>query len=163
MPAITVLDAYLRTLFTKTGNLASPQVEYIINLAASLASGTLDTQCDKAWGDTLTLSALKDLDLIGSTDKDAFGDNLAFAEVCGVFAAADPTNTGNIILGNAAATAAVIGVGAATHTRIIKPGGFDFQFSPAGWPVAAGSTDFFRIAPSAGTQIVSIIIIGRSA
>jgi hypothetical protein len=163
MPASMNLNAYLRAVFSKAGGLASPSTEYIINLAASLDNGTLDTQIDKAWGDTRSIAALEDLDLNGTAIKDAFGDNLAFVDVCGVFVATPAANTGNVIVGAAAATAAVLATGAATHTRIIKPGGFDFWFAPAGWPVVAGTSDLLRVAPSAGTQVYSIIVVGRSA
>lgn len=160
MPASASLQAALRVLYTKTGNLNSPQVEYILNLAAVMASGVGDTQLDKVWGDTRSISAGEDIDLIGTAIKDAFGDNLAMVDVCGVYVAADPGNTGNIIVG---AGTAVLAAGAAAHTRIIKPAGFDFWFAPTGWPVAAGTTDLFHVAPSAGTQIYSAIIMGRSA
>jgi hypothetical protein len=163
MPASAQLQGYLRAVFTKTGALSTPSVEYIINLAAALDNGTLDTQLDKAWGDTRIISALEDLDLNGATYKDAFGDNLAFLDVCGVFVATPAANPGNILVGAAAGSTAILGVGAATHQRIIKPGGFDFWFAPAGWPVAAGTSDILRVDRSTGTCTYSIIILGRSA
>lgn len=165
MPASAQLTAYLRAVFTASPALGSAQAEYIINLGASMLTGIGDTQIDKAWGDTRTVASgtPDDLDFIGSAIKDAFGNNLAFAEVCGVLVAAEAANPGNIIVGAAAALATVLAVGAATHTRIVKPGGFDFWFAPTGWPVATGSTDVHRVASSSGSSIYSIIVLGRSA
>jgi hypothetical protein len=163
MPATIQLQASLRALFTKTGTLAGPQVEYLINLAASVASGTLDGQADKAWGKTAAIAAVDDIDLIGTAPKDDFGDNLGFVEVCGVFVYADAANPGNILVGAATVSTAVLGVGAATHVRVVKPGAFDFWYAPTGWPVATGTTDLLRIDRSTGTCTYSIIIIGRSA
>jgi hypothetical protein len=60
-------------------------------------------------------------------------------------------------------------VGAATHTVTVRPGGVLALFTGAadanGYAVAAGATDFLRIANSGGTTGVTydIWIIGTSA
>jgi hypothetical protein len=117
---------------------------------------------------TLAASANVDIDLAGVL-TDPYGQTITFAKVKGLIVAAAAGNTNNVIVGGAAATQFASWVGAATHTVTVRPGGVLALFTGSadanGYAVAAGSTDFLRIANSGGTTSVTydIWVIGTSA
>lgn len=165
MPLQTNIRAALDCYLTKSADLGTPSAPIQLLMDAALATGTADTQADKAWGDTRTLAAStsEDLDLFGVL-LDAFGDVFSPVEIIAVMVFAAAGNTNNVIVGGAAATQFVGPFGAATHTMAVRPGGFDFWYAPGGFPNAAGA-DFLRIANGgAGTSVTySIVVVGRSA
>jgi len=166
MPLTTNIRAQITCALTKAGDLGTGSFPVQLLIEAALASGTTDVQADKAWGDTRTLapSATEDLDLAGVL-FDPFGDAFTLAEVVAILIMAAAANTNNVIVGNHATAAFVGPFGAAAHTRAIKPGGFDFWYAPAGWPVTATTADLLKVLNSAGGTSVdySAVIVGRSA
>lgn len=136
-------------------------------LTLSFTDGAAANQVNQAFSDTrtLTASANEDLDLAGVLTN-AFGATITFARVKAILVKAASGNTNDVIVGGAAATQFVGFFGAATHTVAVKPGGAFLIVTPsaAGWPVTAGSTDFLRIANSAGTTSVTydIVILGST-
>lgn len=150
-----------------TADLGTPEIT--VGAAAQLVfkAGNLAVdECDVMFSDgrTLAASANEDLDLNGTTLKDAFGNNAVFAEVCAIYIEAAGTNTNNVVLGGAATNAFVGPFGAATHTLAVQPGMSLLLTSKNGWTVTAATADLLRVANSgAGSQIkYNIVIIGRS-
>jgi hypothetical protein len=134
----------------------------------ALTSGTGADQADKVfWGQrTITASSNDDIDLAGVL-TDPYGATMTFVKVKAILIVAAAANTNNVVVGAAAATQFVGPFGANTHTISIGPGDMFLitRRAAAGWAVGAGSTDFLRIANSAGgTSVVyDIFIVGTSA
>lgn len=167
MPLSTNIRASIDALLTGTADLGSTSAPLGWTYTKSLASGTGSGQADLVWADvnTLAASANVDVDLAG-TLTGALGGTVTFVKVKLIAVYADEGNTNNVVVGGAAATQFVGPFGAATHTVAIPPGGALVMSAPAaGWAVAAGSTDFLRIANSGGTTGVTYraIIVGTSA
>jgi hypothetical protein len=165
MPAVTTIRAQITAALSKAGDLGSPAGTLQALLDAQLANGTLDTQADRAWGDTRTvgISANDDLDLAGVLE-DMFGDVFTLAEVAAIIIIASALNTNDLVVGNAAANPFVGPLGAAAHTIKVRPGGVLLLYAPGGWAVVAGTGDILRIANGAGsTSDYSIVVVGRSA
>lgn len=135
----------------------------------SLDNGTGANQADQIWDDTRTLaaSATEDLDLAGTALQDAFGANMTFVKVKGIFVAAASGNTNDVVVGAAATNTFVGPFGAATHTAKVRPGGVLALAcaDSTGWAVTAGTGDLLRIGNSAaGTPVTyDIVIVGTSA
>ena len=165
MPLTTGIRAGIDCAYTKAADLGTPNAPIHLLIDVALATGTLNSQADKAWGDTRTLAAstTEDLDLFG-TLLDAFGDLFSPVEIVALMVYADAANTNDVVVGGAAATQFVGPFGAATHTHKVRPGGFYMWYAPAGFANAAGS-DFLRVGNGgAGTSVTySIVIVGRSA
>lgn len=163
----TSIRAGIDALLTGTTDLGSTSAPLAISYTKSLSSGTATGQADLVYADvnTLAASATLDVDLAG-TLPGALGGTVVFAKVKAILLYADEGNTNNVVLGGAAATQFVGPFGAATHTVAVQPGGVALLSAPgAGWTVAAGSTDFLRVANSAGSTSVTyrMIIVGTSA
>lgn len=164
----TNISLAVRTTMSESLDLKTRTAQLLFTRGFSLDNGTGANQADKVWDDTRTLgaSANEDLDLAGVL-TDAFGATVTFVKVKGIFVAAASTNTNNVVVGGAAATQFVGPFGAAAHTVAVGPGGFFAICRPdaTAWSVAAGSTDFLRVANSgAGTSVTyDIVIIGTSA
>jgi|SRR6187431_419067 len=136
----------------------------------SLATGVAAGQADRIFFDerTLGVSANEDLDLVGTTLLDVFGDAFSIARVKALHVRALPGNANNVIVGAAAATqwAAFLG---ATGTMTLRPGADVTLKAGAadatGYVSAAAATDLLRVANSgAGTSVTyQIVIIGASA
>lgn len=165
MPLQTSVRAALDCYLTKSADLGTPNAPIGLLAAAVLETGTLDTQADKAWGDTRTLAAStsEDLDLFGLL-LDAFGDLFSPVEIVAVMVSADAANVNDVVVGGAAATQFVGPFGAATHTHKVRPGGFYFWYAPAGFANAAGADLLKILNGGAGTSVTySIVVVGRSA
>ncbi len=161
------LRASINATFTDDQDLGDPTVQVALSALESLANGTSNVQADKIFSDTVTIEASGDdvLDM-GSTGGmlDAFGDAFEPAEVVAVLLVAADGNTNDVVVG--ANTEPFLGpMGGTTPTTSVKPGGWMFWFSPAGWAVANNSSDKLKIAnSSSGTGVTfSIVILGRSA
>lgn len=140
-----------------------------------LRTGTGAGQADKLWYDerTLAASATEDLDFAGVL-TDTFGVTFTLARVKALIIVAAPKdpsatqNTNNVVVGGASATqwAALLGT---TGTVTLRPGALLVaaagEADATGYAVAAGSTDLFKVANSAGSTSVTyqIIVIGASA
>lgn len=167
MALTTTIETRINAFESGPAGFSATEARHGINYAKTLTSGTATGQADVAWGKTNTLaaSANEDLDLAGSLTK-ALGGTATFVKVKAVQVTADEGNTNNVVVGGAAATQFVGGFGAATHTFAVPPGGTFMVTAPAaGWTVAAGSTDFLRIANSGAGSTVTykILVVGTSA
>jgi hypothetical protein len=115
---------------------------------------------------TVAASGNTTIDLAGSV-TDIFGATVTFARVRGLIVAASSANTNNVIVGNAASNGFITWVGAATHTVIVRPGGFLALGAPdaTAYTVTAGTGDLLLFTNSAaGTSVTfDVIVIGASA
>lgn len=161
----------LRLLSTPTRSidLQTGEAPLTFQRGYNFANGVVDGQADLLWTDRRTINASSndDLDLVGTSLQDAFGQTVSFARVKGIFVVADPTNINDVVIGNAAATQFVGPFGAAAHTIKVQPGQF-FAICAAGataWPAVGGASDLLRIANGgAGTSVTyDIAILGASA
>ncbi len=126
------------------------------------SNGTGLNQADIIFTDTRSVAAAEDLDVSGGALTTAFGTTFTIAELKVLIVCADSANTGNIILGGDAASVLFLSV--ATTTTTIKPGGCFLYTDPsaAGTAVTNSTADVVQVAPSAGTQSYTIIIMGSS-
>lgn len=149
-----------------SNDLGTPLIDVPALAATIFNTGTGEYQSDLVFSDVRTLapSATEDLDVIGSL-TDAFGTTINMLKVTAVIIYADPTNTNNVVVGNATQPVS-LGFGAATHTWAVPPGGWFSVGAPeAGWTAGAGATDDIKILNSAGGTSVNytVIILGRTA
>jgi hypothetical protein len=130
--------------------------------ALVIANGTGANQADMLFTDTRSIAAAEDLDVSGGALKDAFGTTFTIAELKVLIVCAATANTGNVVLGGDANSILFLSV--ATTTTSIKPGGCFVYTDPsaAGTIVTNATADVIQVAPSAGTQAYSIIIVGSS-
>lgn len=135
--------------------------------AIAFSNGTGPGQADRLFSDTRTLapSAAEDLDLAGVL-TDVFGAVLTYARVKVFMIKADPANTNNVVVGNAATNGFISWVGAATHTVTLRPGAFLLVGGPdaTGYTVTAATADLLHVANSgAGTSVnYDVVILGAS-
>lgn len=165
MPATvtSILALRFNSILANTLGLAAGQAVLESGFNAAVASGTGANQADRVFTDSAkSISASFDYDLSG-TLLDAFGAAFVLARVKAIMLIAAVANTGNIIIGNDAASVP-LGFGAITHTYAVRPGGVFFVYAPdaTAWPVTATTADIFQVAPSAGTQVFDLAILGSS-
>lgn len=160
----STVSVRIQALLQNTLGLATGSANIDRALSSALASGVGANQADKVYSEVgKSLAGNYDLDLAGVL-TDAFGVALTFARVKALVVIADPTNTGQIIIGNGANP--FFGMfGAAAHTCNVRAGGCAVFFAPdaTAWPVTAATADILRFAPSAGTQLMDFAILGASA
>lgn len=138
--------------------------------AVALGSGTGAGKADRMWSDRrqIAASGTDDLDLLGTALVDPFGVAVSFTRVKGLFIAADPTNTNDLVVG-AAASNPWVGLLNSTGTFRLKPGGSAAFLAGIGdavaWATVAATGDLLRIANGAAGSVVNydIVIIGTSA
>lgn len=164
----TNISLAVRTQMAEALDLKSRSALLTFTRGFSMPNGTGAGQADKVWEDTRTIAAsgTDDLDLAGTALQDAFGANVTFVKVKGIFVYAWPTNTNNVVVGGAAATQFVGPFGAATHTVALQPDQFfAITAGGAGWAVGASASDLLRVANSGGGTEVKydIVILGTSA
>lgn len=132
------------------------------------STGTGANQADRIYHTQPTVAASGNttIDLAGSV-TDIFGATVTFARVRGLIVAASSGNTNNVVVGNAASNGFISWVGAATHTVIVRPGGFLALGAPdtTAYTVTAGTGDLLLFTNSgAGTSVTfDVIVIGASA
>ena len=131
--------------------------------ALAIANGTGLNQADMLFTDTRSIAAAEDLDVSGGALTTAFGAVYTIAELKVLVVCADSANTANVILGGDAASVLFLSV--ATTTVTLKPGACFVYTDPsaAGTTVTNSTADIIQAAPSAGTQVYSIIIMGSSS
>jgi len=159
----STLLASFKALLANSLGLASGSASVDIGSPISVTSGTGAGQADRIYTDAAkSISAAFDYDLSGSL-LDAFGAAFVLARVRALYVKAADANSGNVIMGNDAASP-LLGFGAITHTWAIPPGGFFYVFNPsaAGWPITATTADILQFTPSAGTQVFDLAILGVS-
>ncbi len=150
--------------YTSTVDLMSTQATLAFGShPVALAFGTGINQADRIFTDTRSVAAAEDLDVSGGALTDAFGNVFTIAKLKTLVVCAPTANTGNIILGGIANSVLFLSV--ATTTTTIKPGACFALTDPsaAGITVTNATADLIRVAPSAGTQVYDILIIGASA
>jgi hypothetical protein len=154
----------LDAILTNAVGLAAVQANLSRGLGQPMATGTGANQWDKVYSEVAkSLSGNYDLDLAGVL-LDVFGGVITFARVKAIVAFADPSNTGDVLVGAAAANAFFGPFGSATDKVRVRPGGALCLFAPdaTAWAVTAATADILRFAPSAGTQLVDFAILGAS-
>jgi hypothetical protein len=133
----------------------------------TVTNGTSTDEADLVFRDqrTLALSTSENLDLAGSL-TDAYGTTITFAKVKALYVKAATANTGNIIVGGAAANT-FVGAFADASDKIVIPAGGMYQVADAktGWTVTAGTADILKIEndDGAASGTYDIIIVGTSA
>ncbi len=137
-------------------------------LSERIASGTTAGKADDAFVDRAASFGTSGTtyDLSGSSNKNPFQANLGFVEIVCIIVEADAANTADLIVGAAASNQFLGPLGDAADTFAVKPGGRAFFYcaqSDPGWAVAGGSTDSLKIAAASGTQVGTLILIGRKS
>lgn len=171
MPLSTVIENKISFLASKAFDLdvlAKAEKDLVTRL--TMTTGVAAGQADRIFLDERTLgaSANEDLDLVGTTLLDVFGDAFSVLRVKALHVRALPGNSNNVVVGAAAATQWAAFLGAA-GTMTLRPGtAVTLQAGAADatcYVSAAGATDLLRIANSAGGSSVTyqIVIIGASA
>lgn len=125
--------------------------------------GTGAGQADRLFADNRSISGNDDIDLAGAL-VDAMGTTITFARIKAIMIAAANANTGNLIIG--AGTNPFINMLNAAGTITIRPGGLFVACAgtdATGWAVTGGTGDILRVAPSTGTQVYDLGILGCSA
>lgn len=133
-----------------------------------MVSGVAADQADQLFSDerSLATGANEDLDLAGTFLQNAFGVNITFVKLKAILFIADPTNTTNLTLGNAASNAFQGPFGAVAHTLVFKPGDFMLISSQslAAWAVTPTTADLLRVTNAAGaTAKYKIVLVGTTA
>ena len=150
----------LRSILANSVGQSAAQASIETGINQALASGIGSNQCDRVYSENdKSLAGAYDLDLSGSL-VDALGAACVFAKIKAIVLAADAANTGDVIVGGDANAFMFLNLAASTLT--IKPGGVFVLFAPAGYTVTAATGDILQFAPSAGTQLVDIAILGTS-
>jgi len=164
--AATTLTATIRIQatggFNNALDLTNVQAPLSYANALAVANGTGLNQADVLFTDTRSVAAGEDLDFSGGALTTAFGATVTIAELKVLIVCADTANTGNIVLGGDAASILFLSV--ATTTTTLKPGACFVYTDPsaAGTTVTNSTADIIQVAPSAGTQAYSIIVMGSS-
>jgi hypothetical protein len=169
MPLTTsIITTVNASLSAATKPLGTPAVPFSFSRPVELASGTgaVAGVADKAFAArrNILASANDDLDLAGVL-LDEFGAAITFARIKGLFIAALPTNTNNVVIGAAGANP-WLGLLNATGTITLRPGATVGAYAgvadAAGYAVTGGTGDILRVANgAAGTAVdYDILIIG---
>jgi hypothetical protein len=169
MPLNVSLIAAIQGLLTQSVGLSEASLPLEFPGQIALVDGTGAGQANQVYRArrTLAASAVEDLDLSGTSLQNPFGVNLALARVKTVAIAALAGNTNNVVIGGAPTNAWVGPFGAATHTKAVRPGGFELWACSdvTGWPVTATTADLLRIANGGAGSTVTydILVIGATA
>jgi len=154
----------LQSLLANAVGLATAQATVETGINSPWASGVAANQADRIYTENdKSISAAYDVDLAGAL-VDALGAACVFAKIKAILVVAAVANTGNVIVGNDAASI-TLGFGAITHTWAVPPGGLLLVTAPAlaGWAVTPTTGDILQFTPSAGTQVFDFAILGTSA
>lgn len=165
--AATTLAATVRLQvtggFDNALDLTNVQAPLSFTNAIAIANGTGANQADVLFTDTRSIAAGEDLDFVAGGLTTAFGATVTLAELKVLVVCASTANTANVILGGDAASILFLSV--ATTTTTLKPGACFLYTDPSatGTTVTATTADIIQVAPSAGTQAYSIIVMGSSS
>jgi len=165
--AATTLAATVRIQvtggFDNALDLTNVQAPLSYTSAIAIANGTGLNQADMLFTDTRSIAGAEDLDVSGGALTTAFGAVYTIAELKVLVVCAASANTANVLLGGDAASVLFLSV--ATTTTTLKPGACFVYTDPsaAGTTVTNSTADVIQVAPSAGTQVYSIIIMGSSS
>lgn len=146
----------------------SPTDSVLMALAISLTSGTGLNQADLYYSPaTVTISngANHDLDVSGSV-VNGLGQTVTMARVKLIIIRNNTLTAGfTAVVGNGS-NPLLNWVGAAAHTKTIRPGGIFVDYAPdaTGYAVTAATGDILRINnPNASAITVDYLIVGASA
>lgn len=137
-------------------------------VALALAAGVGIGNSDTLFTADLDIAASGNItvDLNGAASHDAFGNDIAMADVQAIFVTADATNANNIVIGNNASTP-FLGplAGDGNVTISVKPGGSVLIADPAGWPTNSSTAHLLKVANGGSGSVVTgkLVVIGRSA
>ncbi|MEE1814213.1 hypothetical protein PUR59_04155 [Streptomyces sp. SP18ES09] len=168
MPLTSTLAVSAFTELSAASGLGTARVPAGLSRAVTLGSGTGAGNADKVYQArrTLAASGSEDLDLAGVL-ADAFGATISFAKVKGLFIAAAPGNTNNVVVGNASSNGWATLLNS-TGTVTLRPGAVLAVVAGAAdattYAVTATTGDLLKVANSAGSSSVSydICIVGTS-
>jgi hypothetical protein len=164
--AATTLAATVRIQvtggFDSALDLTNVQAPLSYTNATAFTNGVGLSQADMLFTDTRSIATAEDLDVSAGALTTAFGAVYTIAELKTLIVCAATANTGNVILGGDAASVLFLSV--ATTTVTLKPGACFVYTDPsaAGTVVTNSTADMIQVAPSAGTQVYSIIIMGSA-
>ncbi len=167
MSLTTRLSVALAAQLTGTHDHAPPSSKLEPGWQIDLTNGTGAGKADRLWSDrrTIAASSSEDLDLAGSL-TDALGATVTLARVKLLAVYALPTNTNDVVLGDAASATWTSLLGA-DGTIAVKPGGLLLAVAPGAtaYPVTATTADLLKVANSSSGSAVTydIYIIGASA
>jgi hypothetical protein len=149
--------------YSSTVDLSSTASTFQLTKSMALTFGGGASQANQVFADTRSTAAAEDLDLNGGGLVDAFGNAIAMIDMKLLMVCASSANTTNVLLGGDAASVPFLDTAATTTT--IKPGGCRVFTDPSttGIAVGAGATDVIQVAPSAGTVVYDILIIGATS
>jgi len=160
---VSNLALTLRSILSNTVGLANAQASVETGTTRAIASGTGADQANRIYTESAkSIAAAYDVDLSGSL-VDALGAAFILARLKLILVIAAVANTGNVIIGNDAASP-ILGFGAITHTWAVPPGGVFLAYAPdaTGWPITAVTGDILQFTPSAGTQVFDFALLGSS-
>lgn len=165
MSASGNLKVDLSAILAATLAIGTVEQDIAYNAQAVFGDGAGANQISKIYSAqrTLVASATEDLDLNGVL-VDALGAVINFTKVRAIIIKAAAANVNNVLVGGAAANQFATMFGAATHTLVIRPGGFLCLAAPdaTAYVVTAATGDLLKIANSAaGSSVVyDIVILG---
>lgn len=145
----------------------SPAVQ-TINLASALAlaagSGVGNATQMLTLDFDIAASGNTTLDLNGSGNVDAFGDDAAMGNVSVLCVIADSTNVNDVVIGNADANSFAGPLGNATQTVKVEPGGAFVSMGPKGRATNSANAHVLKITNGgAGSHVTGkIVAIGRA-
>lgn len=146
--------------YSSTVDLSNTSSTFNLARTMSLTFGNGANQGNLVFIDTRSTAAAEDLDVNAGGLLDAFGNTFTITEMKALVVCAATANTTNVLLGGDAASVPFLNTAATTTT--IAPGGCFVLTNPsaAGIVVGAGATDVIQVAPSAGTVVYDILVIG---
>jgi len=165
--AATTLAATVRVQvtggFDNALDLMNVQAPISYTNAVAFTNGVGLSQADMLFTDTRSSAIAEDLDLSGGALTTAHGAVFTITELKALIVCASSANTGNVLVGGDAASVLFLNTAATTVT--LKPSGCFVYTDPsaAGTTVTNTTADIVQVAPSAGTQAYSIIIMGSSS
>jgi hypothetical protein len=160
-PLIAGVVAAASTIGAVTQTLSWPTAQPLCSFHPGTGANQLDVFYDAVR--PLASATAESLDLTGTTLIDMFGVPVALGHVKLLAFLADPTNTTDLTIGNAA-NPFVGPFGAGTHTVILKPGDFAMFMRPTtGYLVTNATADLLQISNAAGAAAKYSLLIGGTS
>lgn len=149
--------------YSSTVDLATAQSTFALNKSMALTFGGGANQSTLVFTDTRSTASAEDLDVNAGALTDAFGNTFTITDMKTLIVCASAANTTNVLLGGDAASVPFLDTAATTTT--IKPGGCRVFTDPSatGIVVTAATGDIIQVAPSSGTVVYDIVVIGAAS
>lgn len=147
-------------------DLGTPEDKIDTVWKTSLTDGTGDDQIEVSWHDRKIISAgsTVDLDFFGTSEQNAFGDDIAFTKIKAVLI---KNQSGLVTAGHSVATLQIITVAVTVASSIadldvpLDPDGVFLWVNPKTGIACSSGTDKWRMTNPAGAQAqYDIIIVG---